>query len=113
MPDPLDGTPAPLFHPQWHHWRDHFEWTDDFTRVAGLTLTGRATVEAPQLNRPGLVNLRALLVADDQHPAPSRRMRSSVGCPGGCQVHDDYGRLVRCMSMPGVRRASGLTPLPS
>lgn len=67
-PDPLDGTPTPLFHPRRQHWRDHFEWTDDFTRVAGRTPTGRATVEALQLNRPGLVNLRALLVADGQHP---------------------------------------------
>jgi hypothetical protein len=67
-PDPLDGTPAPLFHPRRQRWRDHFAWADDFTRVAGLTPTGRATVEALHLNRPGLVNLRALLRAAGQHP---------------------------------------------
>jgi hypothetical protein len=67
-PDPHDGTLVPLFHPRRQRWMDHFEWADTFTRVVGRTPTGRATIEALYLNRPGLVNLRALLWAAGEHP---------------------------------------------
>jgi hypothetical protein len=36
--------------------------------MAGLTATGRATVAALQLNRPGVVNLREALYRIGQHP---------------------------------------------
>jgi len=45
-------------------------WSDDFTLIVGLTGTGRATVEALQMNRPGVVNLRRLLHAAGLHPPP-------------------------------------------
>ena len=67
-PDPLTGEPAPLFHPRQHRWLDHFAWTDDFAQIAGLTPTGRATVERLQLNRPHLVNLRRALRVAGKHP---------------------------------------------
>lgn len=67
-PDPRDRAPTRLFHPRRQRWHDHFAWTGDFTRVVGLTPTGRATVEALHLNRLGLVNLRALLRAAGEHP---------------------------------------------
>ena len=47
---------------------DHFIWSHDFTRIVGLTAKGRATVEALQLNRPGLINLRHALFHFGQHP---------------------------------------------
>jgi hypothetical protein len=36
--------------------------------MIGLTATGSATIEALQLNRSGLVNLRRVLYAVGEHP---------------------------------------------
>jgi hypothetical protein len=36
--------------------------------IIGRTTTGRATVEAMDLNRPELLNLRRLLLMDGEHP---------------------------------------------
>ncbi|MCI0694070.1 HNH endonuclease [candidate division KSB1 bacterium] len=66
--DPTDGKLVPLFNPRQQKWQTHFGWSDDFTRIIGLTATGRATVEALQMNRPGLVNMRRLLYLIRQHP---------------------------------------------
>lgn len=66
--DPATGKIAPLFHPRTEHWRDHFIWSHDFIRIIGLTPTGRATVEALQLNRQGLMNLRRVLYLAGEHP---------------------------------------------
>jgi hypothetical protein len=66
--DPVTGEVVPLFHPRRDRWRDHFIWSYDFTRIIGQTVKGRATVEALQLNRPGLVNLRRALFQCGEHP---------------------------------------------
>ena len=66
--DPEDGTLTPLFHPREQRWSDHFAWNDDFTLMIGLTAVGRATVEALHLNRPGVVNLRKVLLTIGEHP---------------------------------------------
>ena len=66
--DPLTKKLALLFHPRKHTWTDHFAWSDDYTVILGLTPTGRATVEALQLNRLEVVNLRRLLFAHGEHP---------------------------------------------
>lgn len=66
--DPVDGELVPLYNPRQHQWRDHFGWNEDYTRVVGLTPTGRATVEALKLNRIGLVNMRELLRITGKHP---------------------------------------------
>jgi hypothetical protein len=66
--DPVTDSRAPLFHPREQHWKEHFAWNDDFTLMLGLTPTGRATISALQLNRPGLVNLRRVLYAMGEHP---------------------------------------------
>jgi HNH endonuclease len=67
-PDPVSGANVPLFHPRRHRWVDHFVWSDDATHILGLTRIGRATVEALQLNREALVNLRRVLVEAGEHP---------------------------------------------
>ena len=67
-PDPVTDALALLFHPRQHRWEAHFAWNDDFTRMLALTPTGRATIAALQLNRPGLVNLRRVLYAIGEHP---------------------------------------------
>lgn len=66
--DPITGKNVPLYHPRNQQWKDHFSWNDDFTRVIGITATGRATVEELGLNRDGLVNLRRILYEAGEHP---------------------------------------------
>lgn len=59
-----------LFHPRTQRWQEHVTWDDRFELIIGLTATGRATVEALQLNRPALVHLRRLLYAAGEQPLP-------------------------------------------
>src|SRR5438309_8587551 len=69
--DPVTNQPVELFHPRTQQWQDHFTWDARFELVLGLTASGRATVEALQLNRPELLNLRRLLYAAGEHPLPA------------------------------------------
>jgi hypothetical protein len=57
-----------LFHPRQQRWYEHFAWSQDGTRIIGLTPCGRATVEALQLNRMTVVAARGLWVIFGQHP---------------------------------------------
>lgn len=66
--DPLTGLEVPLFHPRNDIWREHFEWTDNFTRLIGISPIGRATIESLQLNRAGLITLRMMLFRHDNYP---------------------------------------------
>lgn len=66
--DPETGTMALLFHPRRQACQDHFAWNSDFSMIAGLTSTGRATIIELQLNRPGVVNLRLELYKTGNHP---------------------------------------------
>ena len=74
-PDPVTGDRVPLYHPRQQRWRDHFSWNHRCTVIVGLTPTGRATVEALQLNRAGLVNLRRILYLAGEHPPPEPEER--------------------------------------
>lgn len=66
--DPATGEMVTLFNPRNQQWETHFGWTEDYTRMIGLTATGRATVEALKLNRVGLVNMRQILCMAGKHP---------------------------------------------
>ncbi|HEX4950711.1 MAG TPA: HNH endonuclease [Blastocatellia bacterium] len=66
--DPVTGHIVSLFHPRQQQWREHFAWSEDYLQITGLTATGRETVEALQLNRDGLVNMRRVLYAIGEHP---------------------------------------------
>jgi hypothetical protein len=66
--DPATSDIAPLFNPRQQKWFEHFAWNVDSTVIVGLTPIGRATVEVLQLNRNGLVNLRRVLYAMNEHP---------------------------------------------
>lgn len=66
--DPITGETVPLFNPRKQQWSSHFSWSDDFTLIIGLTSIGRATIEALQLNRSGIVNLRRILYVMGEHP---------------------------------------------
>ena len=54
---------VPLFNPRKDIWTNHFQWSDDFTSIVGLTPTARATIDLLQMNRLGLVNIRKALLA--------------------------------------------------
>jgi hypothetical protein len=66
--DPASGQAVPLYHPRRDRWRDHFVWSAEFQLIVGRTPVGRATVEALQLNRSGVVNLRRVLYSMGEHP---------------------------------------------
>lgn len=66
--DPFNNEVATLFHPRRERWQEHFGWNEDYTRVIGLTPTGRATVTALQMNRSAVVNIREVLYAAGKHP---------------------------------------------
>jgi hypothetical protein len=66
--DPETGSPVPLFHPRQQNWAMHFAWSQDATHIVGLTPSGRATVEALQMNRSRMVRLRRLWMQIGQHP---------------------------------------------
>jgi hypothetical protein len=69
--DPVTDALVQLFHPRQQRWDAHFAWNDAFTIMLSLTPTGRGTIAALQLNRPGLVNLRRVLYAIGAHPPRS------------------------------------------
>lgn len=66
--DPLSGETVPLFNPRRHLWAEHFAWTSSGDRIVGLTRTGRATVVALSLNRPGLLLTRQAWITVGWHP---------------------------------------------
>jgi HNH endonuclease len=66
--DTVSDEDVRLFNPRRDRWQDHFAWSNDGTRIFGLTATGRATVDALKLNRTALVNLRRILVQAGEHP---------------------------------------------
>jgi hypothetical protein len=66
--DPTTREKVPLFHPRQQIWQEHFAWSTDYTKIIGLTPTGRATVDELNLNRSGVVNLRRVLYASGEHP---------------------------------------------
>jgi hypothetical protein len=67
-PDPATGELTPLWNPRQQQWEEHFCWSEDYTQIIALTPSGRATLEALQLNRPGLVNMRRALYVIGKHP---------------------------------------------
>ena len=66
--DPLTNRLVKLFHPRRQKWPEHFRWDAGRTRIIGLSATGRATIEALQMNNDLMVNLRSLWVILDLHP---------------------------------------------
>lgn len=66
--DPDTNDEVPIYNPRRQAWPEHFRW--DGVRVIGLTPTGRATVEALNMNRPIILAIRAEEVFFDRHPPP-------------------------------------------
>ena len=70
--DPVSQTVVFLYHPRQQRWQDHFGWSADYLKVVGLTEAGRATLNALKLNRPGVINMRKLLLLEGLHPPGDR-----------------------------------------
>lgn len=69
--DPEDGQPVPLFDPRRQRWDQHFAWQAGGVFVVGLTATGRATVDALQMNNAFTVRSRRIWIAWGWHPPNS------------------------------------------
>ena len=66
--DPLTEQKVSLFNPISENWFVHFQWSDDGLIIKGLTSTGRATVEALQLNNAYIIPARRHWVLAGWHP---------------------------------------------
>ncbi len=66
--DPGSGVKTDLFNPRQDPWNAYFKWSEDALAIVGRDPIGRATVQALQLNRRGVVNIRRLLILDGTHP---------------------------------------------
>jgi len=66
--DPHSSASIALYNPRQDTWQTHFAWSDDTLQMVGMTATGRATINALSLNRPGVINIRRLLHMADLHP---------------------------------------------
>jgi hypothetical protein len=53
---------VPLFNPRQQSWIEHFRWSLDGTQILGLSATGRATIEALQMNNEYVVESRRFWV---------------------------------------------------
>lgn len=62
------GEEVALFNPRQDAWSEHFIWSSDGLFAIGLTPTGRATVEALELNRERAINIRAADRTVGHHP---------------------------------------------
>ena len=64
--DPVSGNEASLFNPRLDVWTEHFQW--NHVQLIGLTATGRATIDALDLNRALILAIRAEEAALGRHP---------------------------------------------
>lgn len=64
--DPETGDHVQIFNPRLQLWSDHFAW--EGVQLLGLSVVGRATIHALQLNRPIMVAIRSEEVVFDRHP---------------------------------------------
>ncbi len=66
--DEISQTQAVIFNPREHSWNQHFEWSENFEKINGITKTGRATVWCLKLNRIELMNMRREFLKLGIHP---------------------------------------------
>ena len=67
--DPQTRKQVTLFNPRLKRWHRHFMWSEDLLFIIGRTRTGRATIEALNMNLSQRVNLRRALLSLGEHPA--------------------------------------------
>lgn len=66
--DKVTGEYFSLYNPRKHIWAEHFQWSENYLHLIGISAIGRVTIELLQLNRKGVVNLRRALIALNEHP---------------------------------------------
>ena len=66
--DPVSGRRVRIFNPRQQSWSRHFRWSEDGTQIIGLTASGRATVEALNMNNSEIVIARFRWVGAGWHP---------------------------------------------
>ena len=66
--DPETAEVVRLFDPRHQIWTEHFQWSEAGETIIGITPTGRATVDALQLNRSVRVDARGNWVIAGWHP---------------------------------------------
>jgi hypothetical protein len=68
LEDSETGEMVSIFNPRKQVWKEHFAWSG--VQVVGLTATGRATVQALDLNRATMLAIRAEEELLGRHPPP-------------------------------------------
>jgi len=66
--DPVSGRLVRLFNPRFQVWQRHFRWSEDGVFIVGLTMSGRATVMALNLNNLVAVTVRRNWISAGWHP---------------------------------------------
>lgn len=66
--DPQTGGEEPLFNPRQQTWKDHFVWDAIGLYIVGLTATGRATIEALDMNNAYILHTRQIWIQWGLHP---------------------------------------------
>lgn len=57
-----------LFNPRQNSWNEHFAWNEDATKIIGISIIGRCTVNEIKLNRAKLVEYRNCIIPFGTHP---------------------------------------------
>ncbi|MBI3921572.1 MAG: HNH endonuclease [Armatimonadetes bacterium] len=84
--DPLTGHSSALFNPRQQTWSDHFQWSEEGTRIMGITPCGRATTHALNMNNPEVVAARSRWVRAGWHPPEDSALPEI-----GVRQNDDVG----------------------
>lgn len=66
--DSETGEVVSIFNPRQQVWKEHFDWNG--VQVIGLTATGRATIQALDLNRSTMLAIRSEEELLGRHPPP-------------------------------------------
>ncbi|MCD9185936.1 MAG: HNH endonuclease [Pyrinomonadaceae bacterium] len=76
--DAVSNETVEFFNPRTDVWKEHFAWNEDNSLLSGLTPKGRATIKELKMNRPTLIELRAILVRLGKHPFTASLKRNGV-----------------------------------
>lgn len=66
--DSETGEVVSIFNPRQQVWKEHFDWNG--VQLVGLTATGRATIQALNLNRSTMLAIRSEEELLGRHPPP-------------------------------------------
>ena len=66
--DSQTGEVVSIFNPRQQVWKEHFDWNG--VQIVGLTATGRATIQALDLNRSTMLAIRSEEELLSRHPPP-------------------------------------------